>query len=136
MSNDKDHDLIGKVLNVINRGIQVRLDTGMPVMFSKLIIDELDTDYDTLNDLFHSRNGSSLNDFIASAMLEKVKELMVYTEQSLAEITRTLGYRNPSYLSRQLKRHTGFTASHLKQIRRDKLAIMEKYYNDSGKREG
>ena len=73
--------------------------------------------------LFSSLKGLTLEKFIISKKIEKVIELLVYTDQSLSDIAYALGYGSPAYLSNQLKKYTGFTSSHYKKIRRDKVAI-------------
>lgn len=102
----------------------MRLDTGAPVKFSALISRELDADYDTLNIMFQSMQGCTLETFIMTRTVEKVKELLVYTDQSLKSIAQALGF-SVVYLSSQLKDYTGFSASYYKQIRRQKQAIMK-----------
>ncbi|WP_228376933.1 helix-turn-helix domain-containing protein [Chryseobacterium vrystaatense] len=43
----------------------------------------------------------------------------------MSEIAYALGYSSPAHLSNQLKKYTGFTSSYYKQIRLDKMAIIE-----------
>jgi len=49
--------------------------------------------------------------------VEKVKELLVYDELSISEISYRLGYSSVQHLSRQFKEVTGLTPSHYKNIR-------------------
>ena len=59
-------------------------------------------------------------------IIEKVKELLVYTEQSLSQIAKALGYQKPTELSEQLMTYTGLTSAHFKQIRKNKLEIIRR----------
>ena len=120
----KNQTIIDQIKSAVEKGIHEQLDTGEPVKFSAFISNELHKDYDTLSSLFSSLEGYTLEKFIISKKIEKVKEFLVYTEQSLSDIAYALGYGNPSYLSNQLKKHTGFTSSYYKRIRRDKMAII------------
>jgi len=122
---DKSEQIISQVKLVVEKGIQNQLETGDPIRFSRLISDELHKDYDSLSSLFSLSQGTTLEKFIISRKIEKVKEFLVYTDMSLTDIAYALGYSSVAYLSRQLKEHTGFRSSHYKKIRQDKLAIMQ-----------
>jgi AraC-like DNA-binding protein len=120
----RNQTVIDQVKSAIEKGIHQQLDTGEPVKFSTLISNELHRDYDSLSSLFSSVERCTLEKFIISKKIEKVKELLVYTDQSLSDIAYALNYSSPSYLSNQLKKYTGFTSSYYKQIRRDKLVFV------------
>jgi len=123
---DKNEQLISQIKLAVERGINEQSETGNPVKFSKLISDELHRDYDSLSAIFSLTQGCTLEKYIILKKIEKVKGLLVYTDQSLTAIANALGYSSVAYLSRQLKQHTGFDFAYYKRIRQDKLAIMEK----------
>jgi AraC-like DNA-binding protein len=58
--------------------------------------------------------------------VEKVKELLVYDELSLKEITFQLGYISVQHLSSQFKKTTGLTPSHFKKIKNKKRNPLDK----------
>ena len=118
----KNQKIIDQIKSAVDKGINEQLDTGETVKFSTLISNELHKDYDSLSSLFSSSEGCTLEKFIISKKIEKVKKFLVYTDQSLSDIAYALGYGSPSYLSNQLKKHTGFTSSYYKRIRSDKMA--------------
>lgn len=120
----KNQMFIEQIKVAIEKGIHEQLDTGEPVKFSTLISNELHKDYDSISSLFSSLMGYTLEKFIISKKIEKVKEFLVYTDQSLSDIAYTFGYSSPAYLSNQLKKYTGFTSSHYKQTRRDKMTVI------------
>jgi AraC-like DNA-binding protein len=122
---NKDQRIIAQIKDTVEKGIQKQLETGERVKFSTLIRDELRKDYDSLSALFSSAEGWTLEKFIISRKIEKVKELLFYTQQSLSEIAYSLGYSSPAHLSNQLKKYTGFTSSHYKKMKRNKLAIIQ-----------
>ncbi len=119
----KDQKIIELIKTAVGKGIYEQLQSGKPVKFSAFISNELYKEYDSLSALFSSSEGLTLEKFIISKKIEKVIELLVYTNQSLSDIAYSLGYGSPAYLSNQLRKHTGFTSSHYKKIRRDKMAI-------------
>lgn len=117
----KDQKMIELIKTAVENGIQKQLDTGAAVKFSAFISNELHKEYDSLSALFSSLEGYTLEKFIITKKIEKVKELLVYTDQSLSDIAYALGYGSPAYLSNQLKKYTGFTSSHYKKIRHEKM---------------
>lgn len=123
---DKNEQLIGQIKLTVERGIAEQSETGEPVKFSKLISEELHRDYDSLSAIFSLTQGDTLEQYIIQKKIEEVKGLLVYTDKSLTDIANTLGYSSVAYLSRQLKKHTGFDFAYYKKIRQDKLTIMEK----------
>lgn len=122
---DKNEQLINQIKQVVERGINEQSETGNPVKFSKLISDEFHKDYDSLSALFSLTQGITLEKYIILERIEKVKELLVYTDKSLTDIAGILGYSSVAYLSLQLKKYTGFDFAYYKKIMRSKLAIMQ-----------
>jgi AraC family transcriptional regulator len=123
---DKNEQLISQIKFAVERGINEQSETGDPVKFSKRISEELNRDYDSLSAIFSLTQGNTLERYIIRKKIEEVKGLLVYTDKSLTDIANTLGYSSVAYLSRQLKKHTGFDFAYYKRIRQDKLAIMQK----------
>jgi methylphosphotriester-DNA--protein-cysteine methyltransferase len=115
-----------KVCGVADRNIQSRLDTGTSAPFAVQLTNELKADYQQLNDLLLVKCDMSLDIIFIKRIIEKVKELLVYTEQSLSQIAKALGYQKPAELSEQLITYTGLTSAHFKQIRKNKLEIIRK----------
>ncbi|MCE7044499.1 AraC family transcriptional regulator [Dyadobacter sp. CY312] len=123
--NDRS-EIFSKVKNVADKIIQIRLDTGKYLVFSTQISNELKVDYNTFSNLFLSEYGVTPERVFAIRLVEKVKELLVYTEQSFKQIAIALGYNNPSSLSNTLKKYTGFTSTYFKEIRKNKLEIIRR----------
>ena len=65
----------------------------------------------------------TLEKYIITKRLEKVKELVVYTELTLTEIAYITGFSSINHLSRQFKELTGLSPSHFKQIRSSKQKL-------------
>ncbi len=119
-------EIIGKVNRVADQIIQTRMDTGKSLVFTTKITRELKVNYNAFSTLFLFEYGVTLERVFVMRVIEKVKELLVYTEQSFKQIARALGYNSPSSLSNLLKTHTGFTSTYFKQIRKNKLEIVRR----------
>jgi len=88
--------------------------------FSQYLTDNLNLDYPYLSSLFSSVEGTTIEKYLISLKIERVKELLVYDEKTLSEIAWELGYKSVAHLSGQFKKVTGFTPSYFKIIREQK----------------
>ncbi len=59
----------------------------------------------------------SIGHYIITHKVERVKELLVYDELSLTEISYKLHYSSVAHLSNQFKKITGLTPSHFKKLK-------------------
>ncbi|MDA3616615.1 AraC family transcriptional regulator [Polluticaenibacter yanchengensis] len=128
---NKHQKIIDDIKRAVDKGIRQQLETGVAVKFSVFISKELNKEYGGLSTLFSFFHEYTLEKFIILSKIEKVKELLVYTDQTLSDIAYTLGYSSPAHLSNQLKKYTGFTSSHFKEVRSNKLAIIQKSIMDN-----
>ncbi|MGR6872275.1 helix-turn-helix domain-containing protein [Pseudomonas sp. HK3] len=83
---------------------------------SKLISDNLHADYSHLSQIFSSVEGLTIEQYFIAQRIEKVKELLVYNEQSLSEIAYNLGFSSVAHLSGQFKKTTGMTPSYFRSL--------------------
>ena len=79
--------------------------------FSSLLSENLHMNYDSISALFTELEGITLEKYIIAKRLEKVKELLVYTEFTLTEIAYITGFSSINHLSRQFKDQTGLSPS-------------------------
>lgn len=87
---------------------------------SSWLADRLHYDYTYLSNLFSEIEGTTIEKYLIAQRVEKVKELLVYDDLSLAEIADTMGYSSAAYLSSQFKKVTGLTPTFYKSIRETK----------------
>lgn len=73
-------------------------------------------DYSYISRLFSEVEGITIEQFFILQKIEKVKELLVYGELNLSEISYKLGYSSIAHLSAQFKKVTGLTPSHFKKL--------------------
>jgi AraC-like DNA-binding protein len=84
------------------------------------LADKLHYDYTYLSNLFSEVEGTTIEKYFIAQRIEKVKELLVYDELSLAQIADMLGYSSPAYLSSQFKKVTGLTPTFYKSVKETK----------------
>jgi AraC family transcriptional regulator len=109
-------DLINEVF-----GENVRYDAKLK--FSTLLSEKLHMNYNSISGLFTETEGITLEKFIITKRLEKVKALLVYTEFTLTEIAYITGFGSINHLSKQFKELTGFSPSRFKSIRSEKKKL-------------
>jgi len=86
------------------------------IKLSSFITKKIPYDYSYLSDLFSSIEGKTIEQYFIQQRIEKVKELLVYDQLSLTEISYQTGFSSVHHLSSQFKKVTGLTPSHFKKI--------------------
>jgi AraC-like DNA-binding protein len=90
-------------------------DDSIKVNFSVYLSEKLNHNYTYLSNVFRSTNGMTIQQFIIINKIEKIKELLLYGELNLSEISYKLNYSSIAHLSNQFKKVTGITPSYFKQ---------------------
>ncbi len=115
---DKQAKIIEKIKVIVIELIQKQSEDKLTgVHFSDYIIEKINKSYQYISSLFSSHEGVTLETYIINQKIEKVKELIIYNELSLTEISYRLGYSSVQHLSSQFKRITGFTPTEFKHLR-------------------
>ena len=121
---DKKSILIERIKNVIVEMIHYSDDLPK-VNYSDYISEKLGYDYTYLANTFSEVNGTTIQQFIILHKIEKVKELLLYDELTLSEISFKLHYSSAAHLSNQFKKITGLTPSYYKKIRQKRNKNLE-----------
>ncbi len=116
--------LIEKIKNVITEMIQYS-DELPKVNYSDYISEKLNYDYTYLANIFSEVKGITIQQYIIIHKIERVKELILYDELSLSEISHKLHYSSPAHLSNQFKKVTGLTPSFYKKMKRKRDENLE-----------
>lgn len=119
LMDDKRAILIEKIKNVIVE--MVHYSDELPkVKNSEYISEKLNQDYTYLSNLFSDATGTTIEHFIIAHKIERAKEMLVYDELSLTEISYRLNYSSVAHLSNQFKKVTGLTPTFFKQLKHKK----------------
>ena len=105
-----------KIKNVITDMIYYS-DELPRVKFSDYISEKLKHNYTYLSNLFTDMMGISIQQYMMMLKIERVKELMLYDELNMTEISYKLQYSSVAALSNQFKQITGLTTSEFKQLK-------------------
>ena len=121
---DKKSVLIQKIKNVIIELVHYA-EEPLTINFSDYLSQKLQHDYTYLANLFSEVQGTTIEHFMITHKIERVKELLVYDELNLTEIAYQMHYSSVAHLSAQFKKVTGLTPTHFKQIKIKRLSMLE-----------
>ncbi len=93
------------------------------VNFSNYLSETLDFNYTYLANLFSQTTGITIEHYTIIQKVERVKELLLYDELNITEISYKLNYSSTAHLSHQFKKITGLTPSYFKKIRQFRKRI-------------
>jgi AraC-like DNA-binding protein len=120
---------VNKIVEDIKKAVMEYLNLGMEsenLKLSSFIVKKIPYDYSYLSDLFSTIEGKTIEQFFILSRIEKVKELLVYDQLSLTEISYQTGFSSVHHLSAQFKKITGLTPSHFKRIAEDKRKYLDR----------
>lgn len=123
LMDEKKSTIVERIKNIIVE--MVHYSEELPrVKISIFLSKKLNHNYTYLSNLFKEVTGITIQHFIVLHKIEKVKELILYDELNLNEITDILHYSSVAHLSTQFKQITGVTPSDFKKKNFYKKRIM------------
>ena len=120
---DKKSQLIEKTKTIIIELIHYS-EENPKINYSDYISEKLDYNYNHLSSLFSEVTGTTIVNYIIINKIERVKELLLYDELTLTEISLLMEYSSVAHLSHQFKKITGLTPTYFKKIKQYKKRIM------------
>ena len=95
------------------------------INYSDYLSEKLNYDYNYLSNLFSEVRGITIQQFIILHKIERVKELILYDELNLTEISKKMHYSSVAHLSNQFKKVTGLSPSYFKQLKQMRKGNLE-----------
>ena len=124
LMDDKKSILIERIKNVVIEMIHYS-DELPPVNYSDYISEKLGYDYSYLSNIFSEVKGITISHFIINHKIERVKELLLYDELNLTEISYKLNYSSVAHLSNQFKKVTGLSPTFFKKLKDKRRILLE-----------
>jgi AraC-like DNA-binding protein len=124
LMDDKKAVLIEKIKIVITEMIHYN-DELPKVNYSEYISKIMGYDYTYLANIFSEVKGITIEHYIIAHKIEKVKELLLYDELNLTEISYRMNYSSVSHLSTQFKKVTGLTPTYFKNLKEKKRTPLD-----------
>ncbi len=116
LMDDKKAVLIKKIKAVVVEMVHYA-DEIPKTTFSAYLSKKLGEDYTHMANIFSEVTGITIEHYLIAQKIERVKELLIYDELTLAEISYKLNYSSVSHLSNQFKKVTGLTPTFFKQLK-------------------
>jgi AraC family transcriptional regulator len=123
MISNRQVRIVNRAKELINEIFGENLKHNSKVKFSAHLSEKLHMNYDSISELFTQLEGITIEKYIITKRLEKVKELVVYTDLTLTQIAYITGFSSINHLSRQFKELTGLSPSHFKEVRATKKKL-------------
>jgi AraC-like DNA-binding protein len=121
---DKKNILIERIKAVIVE--MIHYSEELPkINYSDHISEKLNHDYTYLSNTFSEVKGITIQQYIIFHKIERVKELLLYDELTLTEISYRMQYSSVAHLSNQFKKVTGLTPSYYKQLKQKRVGNLE-----------
>jgi len=124
LMDDKRSMLIEKIKNIIIDMVH-HSDEMIRVNYSDYLSEKLNHDYTYLANLFSEVQGTTIEHFIISHKIERIKELIIYNELNITEIAFKMNYSSVAHLSNQFKKVTGLSPSHFKKLKDKRRSPIE-----------
>lgn len=113
---DQRVKLVNKVKKMVEDVYSGEYDFPNNFRFSDLVKKRWNN-YEMVSDAFIAIEKKTLETYIIQYRLDRAKELLVYTDDTLADIAFKLNYNSFAHLSYQFKQITGLTPSHFREIK-------------------
>ncbi len=114
--------LIEKIKNIVVE--MIHYSAALPKeKFSVYLSEKLHEKYTYLSHIFSEVKGITIEQYIIANKIERIKELLLYDELTLTEISYLLNYSSVAHLSNQFKKVTGLTPSYFKRLKQFRKRI-------------
>jgi AraC-like DNA-binding protein len=124
LMDDKKAMLIERIKNVIVEMVHYAEEL-IKTNFSDYLSEKLNYDYTYMANLFSEVQGTTIEQYIISHKVERIKELIIYGEWNITEIAHRMNYSSVAHLSSQFKKVTGLSPSHFKQLKDKRRSPIE-----------
>jgi AraC-like DNA-binding protein len=117
---DRKSKLVKEVKSLVEEVYSGEFDFPERFRLSELLSKRLQKEYETISDTFIAGEKTTIEQYVIQYRINKIKEFLVYSDSSLADIAFRLNYSSVAHLSAQFKQNTGLTPSYFRNIRRQK----------------
>jgi len=122
---DRKSRIIDKIKTELINIIYSSKEFDIKINMSGYLASKTGYDYSYISNLFSSVEGKTIEQYIINQKIERVKELLVYDELTLTEISYKLGYKSVQHLSTQFKIITGLNPSYFKKLKNKKRISLD-----------
>ena len=114
---ESDSKLIDRIITTIDEMIHTT-DRLPDISYNEIINKKIVLGTDFVLNIFSEVMGISILHYIVKQKVERVKELLLYSDLTLSEIASLLRYKNEDLLNAQFKKFTGLSTDYFLEIKR------------------
>lgn len=100
-------------------------DDKPDIKLSALLSKKLHYSYTYLANFFSEVEATTIEQFVIALKTERIKELIIFGEDTFSEIAYKLHYSSAAHLSTQFKKATGLTPSHFKALKEKRRTTIQ-----------
>jgi AraC-like DNA-binding protein len=119
---EKESMVIDRIITTIVEVIH-HSDVLPKLRYSDIIHSHTSLNGDSVLKIFSDVMGMSVIQFIITQKIERIKELLLYDDLPLDEITQILNYESVVKLIAQFKKYTGLTPEYFKTMKKERSKI-------------
>lgn len=93
--------------------------------FSEFLSKELNYSYAYLSNFFSETEATTIEQYVIALKIERIKELIIFGEDTLTQIADKLHYSSVAHLSAQFKKVTGLTPTHFKNLKKKRRIAIQ-----------
>jgi AraC family transcriptional regulator len=118
---DKQQKLVKQAKKLVEEVYSGTFDFPEQFRFSALAEKRMNRDYSTISAVFSASEKTTLESYILSYRMNKIKEALLHSDNTLSDLSFRFGFSSVAHLSRQFKAITGLNPSHFKATRSSRL---------------
>nr|WKN38616.1 helix-turn-helix transcriptional regulator [Tunicatimonas sp. TK19036] len=122
----QDAEVVSAIKREVDGLFSQREEQDLRIKFSTLLSEKFPMSYERLSAIFSAAEGITLEKYLINQRLEKVKELLVYTDYTLTKIANLTGFGGIQHLSNQFKELTGLSPSHFREVKASKKQLSDR----------
>lgn len=113
---NENRNIVSRVEDILKDYYQSGELTELGPPSLQYLADKVNLSQNYLSDLLKKETGRSAKDHINDFLINKAKNLLLSTEDSVSEIAYALGFNYPHYFSRLFKSKTGITPQKYREV--------------------
>ncbi|WP_228853044.1 helix-turn-helix domain-containing protein [Aegicerativicinus sediminis] len=120
---DRNQNLLNEIKSSIQELVAYNSNGEKMEKISTYLSKKLNKNYDSLAEFFGRYEGLTIEKYFINTRIARVKELLVYTQDTLSEIAFRVGFSSPHHLSNQFKNSTGLNPSDFRELHKKNNAV-------------
>jgi len=122
---DKRSRIVAKTKDAIYQLVYLTDDIPKP-NYSEYISEKVNISYSSLSNIFSAKENTTIEKYIIIQRIEHVKELLIYSDIGINDISYIMHFSSVAHLSNQFKKYTGLTPSFFRKNRNAGNSEMQK----------